>query len=248
MYIRQGSDTREVVLRRLWYTPDLRVDIVFSEACEVYEHGYDITFDATRGRVLTVSRPTKQRQYSVPLFMSESMLGLMRCTPVSDPKSQCHYLQLMRQLGQSSVHLIGRRHFNPIDAPQAFAGGISHNAWSSQAGSGVPIQPSAVQFGQQPRQSAGATFGSPSTAHRTRGNQEWRPPGVAVVGQRSTANRRAHARARARAQAMRALIARRNAHSGGGSTTVSRTSSGTQHQGSRPASRLHDALSRRNTQ
>ena len=29
MYIRQGSDdTREVVLRRLWYTPDLGVDIV----------------------------------------------------------------------------------------------------------------------------------------------------------------------------------------------------------------------------
>jgi len=109
MYIREGKDgTREVVLRRMRHTPDLRLDAVFSEACEVYEHGYEISFDAMHGRILSAPHPNQKYGYRVPLIMSETMLGFLRCHPVDDPVEQGKYLHAMRQLGQASIMYMER--------------------------------------------------------------------------------------------------------------------------------------------
>ena len=55
------------------------------------------------GRILSAPHPNKRYGYRVPLIVSETMLGFLRCHPVDDPVEQGRYLHAMRQLGQASI-------------------------------------------------------------------------------------------------------------------------------------------------
>ena len=78
--IRTGKGgSRELVVRRMKYTPNLGVPVVFSEPTEVYNHGYTYQFDAVHGRVMVTDEGQQ-----LPLFMSTDKLGWLRWQPVTD--------------------------------------------------------------------------------------------------------------------------------------------------------------------
>ena len=80
----------DVVVRRLKYTPSLRLPIVFSEANDVYDHNYLITFDARHGRMVTPPGGP-----SVQLFMNQGKLGWWRARPVTDKRRAISLLKCM---------------------------------------------------------------------------------------------------------------------------------------------------------
>ena len=81
----------EVVVREMRYTPELSAPLVFSEAAEVYRHGYSIAWDSSTGR-----RLTSPHSYTLDLFMSESKLGWVKVMPVTDVCEQERLLRLLR--------------------------------------------------------------------------------------------------------------------------------------------------------
>ena len=80
LYWRYGATGKgEMVARRMHYTPNLNVPIVFSEAAEVYHHQYSIAFDRVKGRVFTPPNGEPIR-----LFMSSTKLGWFKVKPIKD--------------------------------------------------------------------------------------------------------------------------------------------------------------------
>ena len=84
---RYGTDSSEVVVRRLKYTPRLPMAMVFSEASENVTHGYNIMWKAGEQRVMESPGGTVIR-----LHMSESELGYLNVKPETDPQVQTEML------------------------------------------------------------------------------------------------------------------------------------------------------------
>jgi hypothetical protein len=80
---RRGAKGVETVVRRMKYTPDLPMYMVFSEANENVEHGYSIIWNA--GEQRTMVSPTGA---VIHLFMSKSNLGWLQVIPVVDTVRQ----------------------------------------------------------------------------------------------------------------------------------------------------------------
>ena len=80
---RHGTDSCELVVRRLKYTPNLPMAIVFSEASENMTHGYSIMWKAGEQRVME-----SPEGLVIRLHMSKSKLGYLKVKPETDPQVQ----------------------------------------------------------------------------------------------------------------------------------------------------------------
>ena len=84
IYRRYGRSGNEVVARRMKHTPNLHVDIVFSEAEECYTHGYKIDMDRASGRTYQATPGSSV----IKLWMSANRTGWFKVVPVDDPDEQ----------------------------------------------------------------------------------------------------------------------------------------------------------------
>ena len=93
IYERFGSDgSGELVARRMKHTPSLHLPIVFSEATEVYRHGYTYQFSAAEGRLMTTSDGQR-----IPLHISASKLGWLRTRPITDKAQALKALKVLAE-------------------------------------------------------------------------------------------------------------------------------------------------------
>ena len=83
-----ANGNKEVVVRRLKYTPTLPIPFVFSEASENYQHGCSVNWPHNRPRELITSNGKVMQ-----LFMSEGKLGFLKVKPIKDPKLMVKTLQ-----------------------------------------------------------------------------------------------------------------------------------------------------------
>lgn len=80
---RYGTDSNELVVRRLKYTPNLPMAIVFSEASENMTHGYNSMWNAGEQRVME-----SPEGLLIRLHMSKSKLGYLKVKPETNPQVQ----------------------------------------------------------------------------------------------------------------------------------------------------------------
>ena len=93
MFERYGADgSGDVVLRRMKHTPDLRVPVVFSEATEIYDHGYEFTSSRAAGRVVKLVDGS-----TVKLFLNKSKLGWWKVRPVTNKTHAAMWLANMQR-------------------------------------------------------------------------------------------------------------------------------------------------------
>ena len=91
---RFGKTTSEIVVRRLKYTPDLPMPIVFSEASENVEHGYSIDWPAGEGR-----RMTSPKGGVIELHMSKTNLGWLKVSAITCPDKQRKIMEEIQSRG-----------------------------------------------------------------------------------------------------------------------------------------------------
>lgn len=80
MFERYGADGGgDVVLRRMKHTPDLRLPVVFSEATEIYDHGYEFASSRAAGRTVKLLHGS-----TIKPFLNAGKLGWWKVRLVSD--------------------------------------------------------------------------------------------------------------------------------------------------------------------
>ena len=90
VYERFGRDgSGEVIVRRMKHTPRLHQQIVFSEATEVYKHGYSYTFDG-KGRTMKTANGQL-----IPLHMSNQKLGWLKTKPITDKDKMLKVVKIL---------------------------------------------------------------------------------------------------------------------------------------------------------
>ena len=90
VYERFGRDgSGEVIVRRMKHTPRLHQQIVFSEATEVYKHGYSYTFDG-KGRTMKTANGQL-----IPLHMSNQKLCWLKTKPITDKDKMLKVVKIL---------------------------------------------------------------------------------------------------------------------------------------------------------
>ena len=86
---RYGTNNSERVLRRMQYTPDLAVGLVFSEATENMEHGYGILWKVRQSCTMESPKGTV-----LELYMARSGLGYLEVQRITSTEEQHELLAL----------------------------------------------------------------------------------------------------------------------------------------------------------
>ena len=112
---RHGTNSSELVVRRMKYTPNLPMAMVFSEACENGVHGYNIVWKAGEGRLME-----SPSGVVIKLHMSKSNLGYLKVKPVTDTTLQNEAIARMHEgatmlvMDPSQVRTVGMGKVKPL--------------------------------------------------------------------------------------------------------------------------------------